>query len=232
MPIKTSWIGTRVDWRPLGFGQTGRITLMPFRKERLPWYHEKYLIVAVVNTDLILVKTKIVDLDRLPKRINPTLAFMTLKQSDFILSWCAEFFDWPMAQALYEGYTLMPMMQSYSSQHWLHDAVLRTFHKHPVPGWTPVHRGVLGISFLRDTTDGEKCIEITSDACILRQGPIEENEALREHKIITRWNIHEMDHDAMTARMGDPEDSIQSRLIMRKLQQAAYEWILQNEMPF
>jgi len=143
-----------------------------------------------------------------------------------------EWFAWPQSEAVYARVTSVDFVKTYNPQRLLHQGLLDVFHKNPVHGWTPVHRGALGISFVRDTLDGTMCTEIRSDECVLYLGSFEENEALNEHNIVKVWSMDNMELDLMKSKLPDPEDFIQCRVMMRKLRMAAYDWLLNNEYPF
>jgi hypothetical protein len=227
---KTSWIGTSVVWTPASVDglHSGKAALVELRRPRLPWYRGKYLLAVVANQKLMLFKG-----DRLPQDTlcsNDTL--LTIGSSELTLKLLAEYFEWPDIQAVHDGYLKTDLAQSFEPQRWLRDGILQRFHKEPLPGWWPVHRGALGISFLRNVMEGTNCAEITSTALNLYRGPIADNEALQENRIFKRFGVHEMEVNALHDVLPDVDEVVQVRLMMRKYLFWQYEFCQDHELPF
>lgn len=227
---KTIWTGTQIAWEKVlvdGFYE-GMAAVIQHRQPRLPLYQEKYLMAVVVNHKLMIFKIT----SSTGYSVSSADALLTVKAANVTLGILDEWFPWPPSEAVYARVTAVDFMKEYNPQRLLHQGILDSFHKKPLPGWWPVHRGTLGVSFVRNTLDRSMCTEIRADECVLYRGPFEMNEELCERKVIKVWSIDKMDLEVMKPKLPDPEDIIQCRLMMRWQRKAAYDWLLNNEYPF
>lgn len=228
---RDSWLGTRVIWEPCQVDNIiGKCALFVFRKQRLPWLDLKKILAVVVNHQLLLYK-----LDALPVRnLAVADAFIVVRPQDFAAKLISEWFEWPAAEAVYEGFTgndaceVEPMCR-------LADYVLKMWHANPLPGWQPIHRGYLGVSFVRDLVNNQTgeaaCGEITANALLLYNKPLAQNEAMLDRDVIRRWRVHEMEPVRMCCLL-DAEDIVLSRLVIRYYRMYAWDYVLSQDLPF
>jgi len=230
----TSWLGTKRDWKYIKFKDraTGRALLLPHRCKRLPWLppQQTHLLVAINDDqDLLLIYGT----DRYPEeQLSVDSALVRLTPSNLCLSRICEFFRWPMSEAIYDEYSGGIDLADVDQKAKLADECLKQWNKAPVKGWCPVHRGIAGLSIMRNviTRDlKQSCIEIQASAMNLYVGTIEENAALIDSRIKRHWGMHDMRAEKMKALLSE-SDLVDARMIMRRYRQWVYEFALQ--LPF
>lgn len=228
---RDSWLGIRVIWEPCQVDNIiGKCALFVFRKQRLPWLKLQKLLAVVANHQLLLYK-----LDIIPRRpLAVSDAFMVVRPQDFAADLISEWFEWPTAEAVYEGFTGMDACEVEPMRR-LADYVLKQWHANPLPGWQPIHRGHMGVSFVRDLINNQSgeaaCGEITAKALLLYNKPLAINEAMRDRDVIRRWGVHDMEPVRMFCLL-DAEDIVQARLIMRYYRMYAWDYVLSQDLPF
>jgi hypothetical protein len=229
-----TWIGITADWQPVKFRDhtQGKAALLPFRKQRLPWLSDQSRILVAIHGGLQLLLLYKLD-HMMSYELDVPAAFLKITARDLTLKILAEFLDWPMCEAAWSGFARQDLVET-TSQSWLGDAALKCWNKKPLPDWTPVHRGALGLSFLRDVklkSGVHGCLELTAQALILYNGSLAENEALLDRKIRQRWTVTAMEFYALNAVLDD-ETSIMARLLMRRYRQWVFQHQLEYELPF
>ncbi|MFZ2949567.1 MAG: hypothetical protein WA003_08790 [Desulfuromonadaceae bacterium] len=173
--------------------------------------------------------------DRLPQKpLKLADAILSFKPAEHALSICAEWSEWPAAESLMEG--LVGDIGEFEPKQLMADHVLKCWNAAPLPGWTPVHRGCLGMSFVRNVvnnqTDKLITAEVTSNALYLYNKPLEQNEALKDQDVMKRWNLHDLEPARLCAYL-DAEDIIQTRLMMRYNRMWLFQYFLSQEaLPF
>ena len=233
---KASWLGTKARWQLVRFDDNtdGRAALIFFRRQRLPWVSDKkYLLAAINSSDHSL---RLYKMDTMPAEPLPAYsALLTLNSTSNLLTKLEQFFDWPMVEAVYSGYTRMDLTENIQAN-WIAEATMERWRVAPIAGWWPVHRGGLGLSFLRDAVDVRDntscCIEVTPTKIRIYQGPIAENEALADQRIIKLWNLHDLDVIRLHQILG-PDDLVKVRQISRQWRYWLYQSVLEMEkLPF
>ena len=226
---RKAWLGIKADWYTIQLdnGQTVQAALLRHRKERLPWANDmdKLLVTITYDThEWAIYRRDTLPTD--PLRYSAAMYRMT----DIHLTKLQEFFNWPVAQAILDAYTLCPVSAGIPT-YMLADEVMKEWRKKPIAGWWPCHRGDYGISFLRNTSDGRNCIEVRPTKVHVYSGAIEENEALLDKRIIKTWQIEELDLAKMTQLLPKP-DCIETRLLCRTLMFLFYNIALKLDLPF
>ena len=225
-----SWLPIRTEWVPLKSG-LGRASLTIYRRDRLPWYRESYIMAAVLEADLLLLRTKLTKLQDI-ESVNPADAIIRLKPADLCAFRIDEFVPWPSGEAIYGGYSLTDVMTAFRPQHQLLHGLLRSFRNNPVPGWVPINRGALGLSYVYNCTNGLGSLELTANCLYYRSGTVLDNEGLYDRTIVRSWCIYDLNVDEISRQTGDREDAIQARMMARRMRSDAWHWIIRNELPF
>jgi hypothetical protein len=228
MATKANWIGTQSIWNPQQFtsGIDGMSAIYNYRRKRLPWNKATHLKVAVQGQRLMIFRGP----QPVP-RVNPKDALLVLEPQDLTLRQLSEYFNWPDIEAIHFGYTGIDL-SSYNSPMWAADGILKIFHAEPMLGWWPIHRGALGVSFLRNVMEDSHCVEVNTECMRLYRGPIAENETLRDHRVTNRWSLEQMEVNAIQNVIPDVDEVVRCRLMMRRLRLALFTFNLANELPF
>lgn len=225
-----SWLHIRTDWVSLS-SSTVRATLVSYRRDRLPWYQEKFIMAAVIDSDLLLLKTQLTKIQEI-KTIDLCDEIVRIKSADMCAMRIDEFASWPAGEAIYEGYIRKDFMTSFRLESPLSAALLQNYRKNPVVGWQPVNRGALGLSFLYNCCNGLGCLELTANTLYYRHGTVVDNAGLYERAIVRSWDINDFDIDAISSLTGNVEDAIQARVMARRMRNDAWVWLVHNELPF
>lgn len=159
--MSENWLHTRINWQSVVCedGTQADVAVIPHRKARLPWARDINRLLVAINRDYGTLG--IYRQDRIPSSLLPLSGTMSCLTRPNMLK-INEFFEWPAATAVYQGYTGQPLADGMMTL-TLSDALSTSFRTEPQPGWQLCHRGAVGVSFLRDTDDGRYCIEATVD---------------------------------------------------------------------
>ncbi len=229
------WLSIRALWQPVRFDNatSGRAALVTHRRERLPWHaDQKSLLVAINDSDRLLLLYDSDQIPRTPLSINR--AMLSLSSASYCLTQISEFFNWPPAEAICAEYTQSDLLEDLPSR-LLADNIWNRWRNKPIAGWQPAHRGNLGVSFLRDVLDVRNnsicCVEVSASAVLLYAGPLLDNQALIEFRVIGRWDALELDVENMRDILA-LDDIILIRQLMRCYRFWAYEYALEIEKPF
>lgn len=228
---RDSWLGTRLIWSPCHIDQIeSKCVLFPFRQQRAPWIRQKKLLAVVCCHQLMLFK-----LDQIPQSpLTASDAILAVKPAEYALSAISEWAEWPAAEAIMEG--LCEDFCEFEPKRTMADYILKLWNADPLPGWTPVHRGHLGLSWVRDMTNNQTgktiCAEVASNAFVLYNKPLCENEAMRDQDILKSWRLHDMEPARLCIYL-DAVDIVQARLMMRYGRMWLYQFCLSQEaLPF
>ncbi|MFZ2950733.1 MAG: hypothetical protein WA003_14755 [Desulfuromonadaceae bacterium] len=229
---RDSWLGTRRIWSPCRVdGTEAKGLLFRFRKARAPWLRQDKLLAVVCCHKLFFFRD-----EKLPKKpLRPADAILSFKPAENGVSICQEWSEWPESQALIEG-LVGGELEEFEPRQPIADFVLKCFHAAPLPGWTPIHRGHLGLSFVRNViynqTGQEICAELTSSKLYLYNKPLPEAEALRDRDVMKSWDQHDLEPARLCAYL-DAFDIVQCRLICRYAALWRYQYFLNQEsLPF
>jgi hypothetical protein len=228
MQVKMSWLHTRVPWSPIKFdsGLEGRAALFPHRKQRLPWApHLERLLVVICNHELGIYKY-----DTIPSHPLPYADAIFLTKVVALTS-LQEWFEWPCTEAIYDGQSAGEDIVEGLPTPCLTQALLKEWHKKSfVAGWWPTNRGAIGLSFLRNLQDGQRCVEIRAQSRVLvYRGTLAQNEALYDHRIVKAFGLHAVDQ--MQGFVSDP-DYTSCRELLRRLRVFCWGYALEQDLPF
>lgn len=230
-----SWLGIRRSWRHVRFegGGVGRALLLPHRSKRVPWLPplQTHMLVAINDSqDLLLIYRN----DRFPEEpLEVDAALVQLSPAMLCLSRISEFYEWPLSEAIFSEFSGLDLA-SVDDKSKLADDCLRQWNRAPVKGWCPVHRGIAGLSIMRNVValgNRQCCLEIQASDLNLYRGTIEENAGLLDSRILQSWRIHKLNSDSLKNVVPDDIRG-DSRIIMRRYRQFIYDYALRNELPF
>ena len=229
MPTYNSWIHTRVQWDHIIWsdGTGGRAAIFPCSQARMPWLKvpPRKLMVTLSKQELGIYKY-----DDIPESQISRTDKIVLSTRVLYLRQLAEFFDWPNVESIVNGYSgdlLEDTLPALGLTHTLMDE----WKQRPFvtePGWWVINRGPLGVSFLRDMSDGN-CVEVRTAKAIVYAGPLAENDALLDSKIIKAWQLHEFNNsrDYMSSN-----DHMMCRALIRNIRYRIWLYACEQDMPF
>jgi hypothetical protein len=226
MPNHASWLHTRAHWFHVRYDNesTGKAAIFPHERSRLPLDPDlNRLLVVIADRELSVYK-----LDKVPTfplLYDKPLLRMTIPN----LTQIQEFWPWPHAEAIHASFTGTDCSESLPKP-WLYRELINEFNLHPISkGWIPVNRGSLGLSYVRDLVDGERCVEVQATRILLYKGPFHDNEALYDHRVTRIFGIHEIPKARVLMQ---DNDFIEIRLLMRRMRIAIWDLVVLQDLPF
>ena len=221
-----SWLHTRSHWYPVTFdnGYAGKASVFPHERSRLPLDPDlNHLLVAIAERELSIYKLEGVPTYPLP--YDAPLARMTIPN----LTMIQEFWSWPNSESIYQGFSGTDCVDSLPKP-WLYRELTDLFNREPISkGWTPVNRGTLGLSYIRDLGECDRCVEVQASRILFYKGSFRSNEALYDHRVTRVFGIH----DVPKARvLVTDAEYIEIRLLLRRMRIAIWDLVVEQDLPF
>lgn len=207
-------------------GIEGRAAVFPYVQRRLPWMTNPInrLLVTICKDELGIYKYP-----EIPSYPLPYADAMVLTRV-ISLRTLSEFFEWPYVEAITSGYSGELLEDTLPTSGLTH-VIMAEWHRKPFTDgkdWWVINRGPLGVSFLRDLENGN-CIEIRTARIMIYNGPLSQNEALLDNRVIQTWQLH--DFDKARPAMTDLEYMV-CRALIRNIRYRIWLYACEQDLPF